>query len=71
MQFEQFCSKDFRDTSNLILNRSKLGPITLNVINKIKLSKIFVNWSVLLYMYFVGQDHNQDLSLILMQVLTK
>ena len=29
MQFEQFCSKDFRDTSNLILNQSKLGPITL------------------------------------------
>lgn len=29
MQFEQFCSKDFRDTSNLILNRSKIGPITL------------------------------------------
>ena len=29
MQFEQFCSKDFRDTSNLILNWSKLGPITL------------------------------------------
>ena len=29
MQFDQFCSKDFRDTSNLILNRSKIGPITL------------------------------------------
>ena len=43
MQFEQFCSKDFRDASNLILNRSKMGPITLSLL--IVFNSIDCQWS--------------------------